>query len=344
MNPVNVTIGLCDILDGALCPLPAYNFTGADSLKLPSKLSVASMIPGIAFKIPDLEGFAQLTLRDVHTGALKACVQATLSNGWSAHQTAVEWTTGGIAIAALVLALLLSTLFTDALAPFRLLELIYLYQTIASSALLNLNYPSVYTSFALNFSWALGLFSSTNIQNSIDQMRHLTGGKLADASSGPAVGLVNRKISPYNFQSIFSPALSALDLSSNFISTAVRFVSGTDSSGLNAASLIKRDTIQGEVQTVTAQSSNVLQAGIPIYVNLIHIATANAFMTVFFCTLIMFAIGFAVAILGYGLLMALRHIRRRKDRHTNLKYDYPSLVKSWFLRMVRPSLADPTWC
>lgn len=333
MNPVNVTIELCNILDGALCPLPAYNFTGADSLKLPSTLGVASMIPGIAFKIPDLEGFAQLTLRDIHTGALKACVQATLSNGWSAHQTVVEWTTGGIAIAALVLALLLSILFTDALAPFRLLELIYLYQTIASSALLNLNYPSMYTSFALNFSWALGLFSSTSIQNSIDQMRHLTGGKLADASAGPAVGLVNRKISPYNFQSIFSPSLSALDLSSNFVSTAMKFVSGTDSSGLNAASLIKRDTIQGEVQTVTAQSSNVLQAGIPIYVNLIHIATANAFMTIFFCTLIMFAIGFAVAILGYGLLLALRHIRRKKDRHANLKHDYPSFVKSWFLRM-----------
>lgn len=55
MHPVNFTIDLCSLFNGALCPLPTYNFTGSDTVPLPSSLGVNEKIPGIAFKIPDLE-------------------------------------------------------------------------------------------------------------------------------------------------------------------------------------------------------------------------------------------------------------------------------------------------
>jgi len=336
---VNVTIGLCDILHGALCPLPMYNFTGADSLTLPKSIDVVNRIPGIAYKMPDIEGFAQLTLTEVGTGAVKACVQATLSNGWSAQQEAVKWSTGGVALGGLVAAGAYSLISPESIIPFRLLELMYLYQSIASSAFLNLNYPSIYRSFALNFAWAVGLFSSedSSLQNSVNSMRRLTGGKLADANGGSAVGLVNRRLSPYNKQvdqaeasGIESTSESSKLLLSEF--AAVDFGAAGRSSFVRGA---RRETIKGNVQTVTPESSNVLQAGVPIYVNSINIATANAFTTVFIVVLIMFAIAVGVFALGYGfLLLKDRTSGKKKSTTPHSRFDYPSFVLSWFLRLV----------
>ena len=69
------------------------------------------------------------------------------------YQVAVEWGTAGLTLFALLSALLQSWASTS-LAAVRLLDLIYLFQVIVSIGLLNLNYPVVYRSFALNFAWA----------------------------------------------------------------------------------------------------------------------------------------------------------------------------------------------
>lgn len=284
--------------------------------------------------MPDIEGFGQLTLTEVNTGVVKACIQATISNGWSAHQPAVEWTTAGIALAALLSAAWYSVASPEAMAPFRFLELIYLYQSVASSSFLNLNYPSVYRAFSLNFAWAVGLIGSLTLQNSINHMRHLTGGHLADATAGSAVGLVNRMLSPWNadfaLPSISPPYTRALPRSlAKFSSTF--FSRATDL-------LTVRDDIIGDVQTVTAASSNVLQAGVPIFVNTIHIATANAFMTVFIFALCMFAIALSIFLLAYGSIFVVDHIRRRRPISiTSVFHFFPSqsllFVKGWFLRL-----------
>lgn len=315
-----------------------YNFTGSDSLSLPESLGVSDRIPGIAYKVPDLEGYAQLTLVEVGTGTVKACVQATLSNGWSTHQTAVEWTTGGVALLALIVAAWQS-LSVDSILPYRFLDLLFLYQTIASTAYLNLNYPSVYRAFAINFAWAMGLFSSSGLQNSIDNMRHRTGGNMADATSGSAVGLVNRKLSPYNV-----PTASNIVIPQTLLSAAP--ITGLDrltnlavshSQPLTQLDNLKLLSAVNEVQTVTEASSNVLQAGIPIYVNSMHIATANAFMTVFLVTLILLAIALAIFGLGY---LCIRIVRNRLAKQgidrseSELTTTYWSHVRSWSLRLV----------
>jgi hypothetical protein len=328
LHPVNYTINLCDILNGALCPLPMYNFTGADTLSLPSSLGIAGKIPDTVFKIPDLEGFAQLTLSEVGTGNVKACVQVTLSNGWSAYQPPVEWVTGAFVIAALLSAVWQSW-SPEAIAPFIFVDLFQLYQTIATTALLNLNYPSVYRAYALNFAWAMGFLPSTRIQDSINHMRHLTGGTLADSNTGSAVGLVNRKSSPYN---------TAASLVVQAASPVLQFVKALakpmllSSGGPTFPGLAG----QGAVQTVTADSSNVLQAGVPIYVNLLHIATANAFMTVFLIVLMLSAIAITSLGLIYVILLALA--RRQNPKKTSLWKEllesYPSYFRAWALRLV----------
>ncbi|PPR01714.1 hypothetical protein CVT24_001590 [Panaeolus cyanescens] len=327
MNPVNVTLDLCTILKGALCPLPMYNFTGADSITLPKSLSVAEKIPGIAFKIPDLEGFAQLTLTEINTGHVRACVQATLSNGWSAHQRAVEWTTAGVTLATLAGAAAQSFYSPHAILPFRLLELMYLFQSIATSSFLNLNYPSVYRAFAINFAWAVGLISSpdSGVQQSINRMRHLTGGHLPDATGGSAVSLVNRKLSPYN-----SPQDNLeLDIPIYPSSLAPSFSWAAEKFKLAFGQTIDRETIKGEVQTVTADSDNVLQAGLPIYVNSVFIPTANVFTTVFFISLSLLAILLAALALGY--LVFYFTSRRRKVPPF---VDYIAFSKAWLIRLA----------
>ncbi|KAG6862201.1 hypothetical protein C0995_002131 [Termitomyces sp. Mi166 len=335
IRAVNLTLDLCNIFGGALCPLPMYNFTGSDSISLPKSLGVQDKIPSIAFAIPDLEGVAQLVLTEVGTGKVKACVQATLSNGWSTHQTPVEWVTGSIALTTLLVSIWQS-LSPEAILPFRLIDLLFLYQTIASTSLLSLNYPSAYRAFTLNFAWAVGLFSTSpasSFQPSIDRMRHLTGGNLANATSASAVGLVNRKLSPYNLIGSITQVLPLRRRTADFSTTWTKYLFSDLPTFFR--SVLASATQGTDVQTVTTSSSNVLQAGIPIYVNTLHIATANAFMTVFLCSLILLVCALAVFILAFMAILVLeRFWRHRHKCNTSLKSTYLSFAQGWGIRLI----------
>ncbi|KAJ6499407.1 hypothetical protein C8R45DRAFT_864976 [Mycena sanguinolenta] len=330
ITPVNVTIDLCSLLGGALCPLPQYTFNGSQSLPLPESLGLSNRLPAIAFSIPDLEAFAQLTLVDVHTGQVQACVQATLSNGWSTRQIGVEWATAALALFTLLVAAWQST-NPHAVLPHRLLDLLHFYQTIAATALLSLNYPLLYRAFAANFAWAMGLIASptSRLQHAIDTMRALTGGHLANSSSASAVGLIDRKISPWN--------TNVVTASSPLTQSLLADPSASNSTPTNlllAFGAFQQFSAVDEVQTVTDDSSNVLQAGIPIYVNSIHIATANAFMTIFLVGLVVVAIALGIAGLLYGSLYAMDRFGwgQERTRH-EFKASYPAYIRAWALRL-----------
>ncbi|OCB92087.1 TRP-domain-containing protein [Sanghuangporus baumii] len=333
-HSINITLDLCSLLNGALCPLPTYNFIGSETISIKSLgLDLANRISGIAYKIPDLEAFAQLTLTRVDTGEVKACVQSTLSNGWSTRQLAVEWVTGCLAIFAFVSALLSTLLSSPSLAPQRLIDLMLLFQTIVASALLDLNYPVLYRAFATNFSWALGLFGSTeesSIQNAIDNMRHHTGGDMSDATGGDGVELVNRKLSPYNVATVTTAeTLEAIkNLQQKIAAHQQLIANGT--SELNE--LLRRDT------TVTVTESNVLNAGIPVYVNSLGISTANAFMSIFFTLLMLVAIVLFVFGMGWLFLFFVTKRKEKRGRDAGKleewKQGYAGFCKSWALRLI----------
>ena len=327
-HPVNITLDICTLFNGALCPLPLYVFNGSETLPLPSSIKFTSDIPKIAYKIPDLEAFAQLTLTEVGTGELKACIQSTLSNGWSTHQPGVSWGIGGLAFLALFSSVWQSFLL-DSIAPFRFLDLLGLYQTIASSGFFDLNYPVVYRAFTLNFSWAMGLFSQSpqsSMQESITNMRHLTGGDLAGSTAGASVALINRALSPFNTGYNVPQSLIAAALALPRINLSV----------LTANNTLPRPLVARDVQTVTSQSPNVLDAGVPIYVNTIGIATANAFMTAFFSALILLAITLALLLILYGVVtLASRQAYTRPHWLAEIKPRFPLFARAWGLRIVR---------
>ena len=324
MHPFNLTIDLCSLAHGALCPLPMYNFVGEDSISLSRYLDVSSYIPAIAYKIPDLEAFVQLTLIEVGTGDVKACVQATLSNGWTTDQPAVEWATGVVAFLAFISALWQSRRL-DSPAPYRLLDIFYLFQTIAASGLLNLNYPIVYRSFTFNFRWALGFFLPPSVQTSIDNMRNRTGGHLADAT-GNALALTNRKASPYNTLDNLTTVRIA-----PFLEGAVF---ARSEGALGAARL--NDTLvldATDVETVT--SSNTIKQGIPIWLTTIGIPPEDGFMNVFFVTLLLFGAASAIVATTYLVLRLLRGAGLgSSERFASADFNRTAFIKSWLLRLV----------
>ncbi|KAI0733217.1 TRP-domain-containing protein [Fomitopsis betulina] len=344
MHPINTTINLCSLFSGILCPLPQYNFTGWDTLQLPDsvKSTITDHLPGIAFIIPNLEAFAQLTLYKENTNEVVACLQTTLANGWSARQYAVEWTSAALTLFALASAIWKSVASDAlALAPIRLLDFVVLLQTIAASGLLGLNFPSLYTAFTLNFSWILGLFpqsSSSGMQNSIAHMRRLTGGDSSDASSSDSTAYVNRQLSPYNMlvqpASILESvaALPRLDLRN---ATARSLVKASNTAVNATSRLIKA---QADVAVVTNDDgSDVLQAGVPIYVNTIGVATANAFMTVFLTALIYTAVVMGFLGVAFALYIGVERTtwgQRNLRRWTGLQSGFVPFAKAWGLRAV----------
>ncbi|KAF8647083.1 hypothetical protein AX16_006917 [Volvariella volvacea WC 439] len=396
LRPFNFSIDLCSIFSGALCPLPMYNFTGADSLRLPDSLGLDGMIPSIAYRIPDLEGFAQLSLTD-SDGTVRACIQSTLSNGWSTHQPAVEWTTGGIAIGMFVIAFGLTaagfassrtrtrtdtgsssaagagnkspTIVSSPMAssspqtstssaptlspppssfpsrllapiPWLFLEFISLLQLIASSCLLDLNYPSAYRGFTLNFSWSLGLIpmpTPSAIQDSINNMRRATGGTVVDAS-GSAIEFVNRKLSPYNvlFGAIQTNGFGGgvRPVYSNLMVNPTTGEGGYDGVLGVHSYLGTSQTRPGDVQTVTESSANVLQAGVPIYVNSVGVTTPNAFMTVFLISLMLLAVVLALLALVGGVMWVVKRNGRGEKSALESGGDVRTFLVSWFIRVV----------
>lgn len=157
---------------------------------------------------------------------------------------------------------------------------------------------------------------------------------MADATGDSAVALVNRKLSPYN--SMTSSAF--IDTSNQYAAVGVENLWAlTDMTSTNyvpAASVasVKELSAAADVQLVTQSSSNVLQAGVPIYVNSVGIATANAFMTVFLTFLIIAAILLAVISVGYCVLAVTSRHGRWKEHLADWQYRYPSFSRAWLLR------------
>ena len=156
---------------------------------------------------------------------------------------------------------------------------------------------------------------------------------MADATGNSADALVNRKLSPYN--AITSSAF--VDNSGIRMENLWAFTNITSANYVSptAVTSVKELSAAGDVQLVTPSSSNVLQAGVPIYVNSVGIATPNAFMTVFLIVLMIAAILLAILSISYCILVAAsRHSQRTEGYLADWRYRYPSFARAWLLRTV----------
>ncbi|KAF8745789.1 ML-like domain, partial [Rhizoctonia solani] len=250
----------------------------------------------------DEYAYAQLELLRVDTGEVAACVSATLSNGWSMLQPGATWSAVGVVLFSIVT----SALWSMSKAKWRgtesgnwadkelwrVVDIISFVQMIGISALLNLNYPSAYRAFAENFPWVLLLTGPIPSQSAIDHLRQRTGARLGDDAL-PTDEYVNRRLSPYN-QNLALGSVQAVaqnvDLGNNY---GYSFTS-TNATGLGVLNSALEKRVFINPATVT--EADALPGGVPVYVNGAGVATANAFLGVFFEWLVIGAIVLGVCI------------------------------------------------
>ncbi|KAI9878722.1 MAG: hypothetical protein M1830_010682 [Pleopsidium flavum] len=275
-----------------LCPVPSGNFAAKGSQNIPS--NYASMIPSIAFSVPDLDGAAKLQLKAADGGQDLACIQSNVNNGRTVEVPAVSYIAAGVAGAALLLtgvSALGSVGATGASTPSpSFSDVIGWFQSMAMNGMLSVNYPPVYRSFTKNFAFSGGLIPWDQMQTTIDSFRKATGGNLtedsvaylrnstlvySDGSSSNSSGKMKRGIE-FFFDGVF---IETRDVSTE--------INGTQSG-------IKSGNSTGEP---TDNKVSHLVHGIQGYVEQLTIPQANTFMTV----LLIFAI--VVAAIAVGILL-----------------------------------------
>ncbi|KAH0491247.1 hypothetical protein TgHK011_002685 [Trichoderma gracile] len=187
------TFNPCDpqTLVEQLCPLPEGNFIAKGSQKVPPQY--ASMIPSIAFSVPDIAANAVMKLNSIKDNSRVACIQAQITNGKTTYVPAVSYVAAGIAGVSLVASgvsavgsaisggaagssvgvATVGPTFTDVAGWF---------QGMAMSGMLSVKYPPIYQNFAKNFAFSIGLVPWNGLLTSIDDFRAKTGGNLTQDS------------------------------------------------------------------------------------------------------------------------------------------------------------------
>ncbi|KAI5807481.1 hypothetical protein DFH27DRAFT_640344 [Peziza echinospora] len=267
-----------------LCPVPEGRFGAVDSLTMPTEF--ASLIPDIAFQVPDLDGLARLELLSSDTGLPVACVESVVHNGKTANQPAVTYVTAGIAAAALVLSAVSAVGAAgaggSAAGPSpNFGDVMFWFQSIATNGMLSVEYPPVYRSFAKNFAWSTGLVQWTQLQKSIDNFRSSTGGNTTENS---VEYLMNATLV--------------------YTQNGADIVKEDRKRGLYAREDINYEQKPYDGNSTVEENGTVMKyvSGIEAYVEQLKIPSANTFMTV----LLMFACliaAIAVCILLFKVIL-----------------------------------------
>ena len=285
-----------DTLVAQLCPVPQGNFAASGSQAIPAKY--ASLVPGIAFDVPDIAAQATLQLKSLDGDQDVACIRSQVTNGKTASVPAVSYVAAGIAAAALVLtgasaalasgsAGLGSAGGTGTPSP-SFGEVLGWFQGMAMNGMLSVNYPPVYRSFTKNFAFSTGLIPWSSLQASIDSFRAGTGGNLTDDS----VPFLKNATLVYPDGSTATPSRGFMKAKRAFEGLAVLLARGIETS-VNA-------TDSGSGAGGGGGSGSKFQQdviGIQAYVEELSVPKANVFMTV------LLVVAIVIAAIAVGILL-----------------------------------------
>ncbi|PLW33861.1 hypothetical protein PCANC_15030 [Puccinia coronata f. sp. avenae] len=326
IHALNLSIDLCSVLSGVLCPLPTYNFTGSGQYSIPA--SRIPTIPSLAWSVPDIEAVFTIQLLDSSTQNSAACLQVTLTNGLTVGLKSVIWVSAVFLILSASIAL-----GTAIFAPSSILltapaSLFYLLgnqlQQMAMTGMLSLNYPVVLRTWTTNFAYSVGLISSGSISRAIDKLRDNTGGN-GFRTAQDTVAFISRLYSPFNQQpgtvdthtdtSSSARALFVTDTMHQLIAGAYQHAPAHNSS-TSHHDLVARQTSEASnfVATiprarstvpVVTRNTTLLDPGLAAYVNKVGFPVENAFMFLFMWLLILTAFFAACFLLASIVLLML---------------------------------------
>ncbi|KAK4168534.1 putative flavin carrier protein precursor [Cladorrhinum sp. PSN259] len=288
-----------------LCPVPAGTFSARGTQKIPDEY--ASLVPAIAFQIPDIAAFATLELRSRESGQKVACLQAQVSNGKTASVPAVPYVAASIAGAALIMGGIsaVASAFSAGSAAASSSaaggmgtvspsfgEVFGWFQGMAMNGMMSVNYPNVYRSFASNFGFSTGLIPWNDLQVGIDNFRAATGGNLTQNS---VEFLKNATLVFPDGSTSTQSQPSVKRAVDQFVRLAVRQLDGIETSvdtSTEGATLPKN---------LSPETVRVAVNGIQGYAQKLAIPAGNTFMTV----LLVVAIIIVAIVVGVLLLKLL---------------------------------------
>lgn len=310
------------------------------AIPLPAGVTADIDIPAIGFVIPDLEATAFVRLIKVSDGTEAACLKVDLSNGLSTRIKGVSWALGGLAIGSLLVGVLGGIVVLaqrgeveKGRSKERFVGMLAFFQFVATTGLLSLDYPLVFTAFTANFAWCIGLIYVRPIQVGIDNLRERTGGNLTQIA-GTIVGGTRALSSNSRVQSNFA-RLSSSSSSippPDFPTTLVHHLATQITS--TASRLTKRAL---EIPAVQTTSFDELSTGIPRYATRVSISPFNAYMTVFVTFLLLLCFFLAVVLLLSipFVIVARRAAKRNGKENVSLRQGYSySLLRANALRLV----------
>ncbi|SAM81660.1 related to FLC2-putative FAD transporter [Ustilago bromivora] len=337
----SLAIDLCGALD-VLCPLPNYQFKGKGVFAVPEQF--VEKIPTIAFTVPNLEAVATVELTD-SSNTVVSCVQATLSNGKTTYQPAAKYAVLGVLLLAVVSSVLHTSLASSlGAAQWRVVDVFTTIQHVAMSALLSLNYPQVFTQFARNFAWSIGLIDIPTIQDSIVSTRLETGGTKDGifgtllraesgkqynpfTSAGVASGATSSYTSrPFTFLSLPAGA-SSLSADAPQVNSSTAYAAYSQLSqplSFHMTNLGKRQIYApytgagGQIEQNIGtdylpliSSSTPPPTGIGLFAQLNNISPASAFLTVLVSLAMLFAVLIGICLVMFLFAAVLRLATRR---------------------------------
>ncbi|WFD32188.1 hypothetical protein MSPP1_003231 [Malassezia sp. CBS 17886] len=324
-NMLDMTLDLCALDGGSLCPIPVYNFTGGGVFHVPPEYS--SQVPSIAYKVPDLEALGVLSLYDRRSNTTIGCMQVTLENGLTVRTPGVTWGPAGFLIAAVVAAAVYS-LWPGALSAlqWRVIDLLAALQHIVFVAMLTLVVPKVFYEFAQNMGWAVGLIYMTPVQRSIYATRIRHGSDDQHIFYGALQTAQYSRLANLYPAAVINPASAPLVAPIRLFSHAARSVAaGAHVLAAAALALAKRKlyapntgpggemTSGGNTETVVWAAGNpgFTQTGIFYYAEGLDISPYSLFLTVLINWLFVVCIGVAVVCVGVVLVYVLGGARGR---------------------------------
>ncbi|ESZ99246.1 hypothetical protein SBOR_0389 [Sclerotinia borealis F-4128] len=272
-----------------LCPIPVGNFAASGTQAIPDKY--ASMIPAIAFSVPDISAIATVELMDLDTGVEAACVQADVTNGKTTALPAVTYVAAAVAGAAAIVggvsalgAAASGAGGGGAASSPSFTECIGWFQGMAMNGMLSVKYPPVYRQFTKNFGFSTGLIPWSGMQTSIDNFRAATGGNL----TGDSVTYLK------NATLVFSDGSTDTPTKRSLFSNGVLYARDV------VTSINGTDTASDTTNTTAIIEEKV--AGIKAYVEELSVPQANTFMTILLIVACIIA-AIVVAVLAFKVLL-----------------------------------------
>lgn len=315
---VKRTINPCELNLSGLCPLSPGQINIESNIVIPS--SIVSIIPGIAYSIPDLDGVVQIKIYNSNTGAQLACVQAALSNGKTVYQKGVGWATAVIAGLALLVSALVSGLGhsnTAAHVAANALSLFGFMQTQAFFGMTAVHLPPIVSSWTQNFQWSMGIIHIGFIQDIATWYQRATGGT-------PSTVLSTLSTTSVNVQK------RSLDVVSKSVAVVPRAAKYLAEQGLSA--MVKRsnadNTNSETLRTITVRGID--RVGFRADIEL-----TNIFMTgyIFFVIFVMFVI---IGVVAFKWILEgfARTGHMKSDKFQDFRNGWSTVLKGILFRIV----------